>query len=120
MRLPAATSRKRRDLVETPEGRHGRACLIVTNPLPVKHWHMCIGEANQAGVILDGQKSTAVGIDPCLWALGCLCGGNGIVCQAGPCDTASVDNGVVAVEDAEIVLFESNHECARFDGVFFI
>jgi DNA replication protein DnaC len=45
--------RRRADLLEIMEDRHGRGSTIVTSQLPVEHWHEVIGHPTLADAILD-------------------------------------------------------------------
>ncbi|MGY3347057.1 MULTISPECIES: IS21-like element helper ATPase IstB [unclassified Bradyrhizobium] len=51
--LSVLTIAERRDLLEIPEDRHGRASTIVTSQLPVDSWHEVIGDPTLADAILD-------------------------------------------------------------------
>ena len=47
------TAPERRDLLEILEDRHGHTSTIVTNQLPLEHWHEAIGDPTLADAILD-------------------------------------------------------------------
>ncbi|WP_247392719.1 IS21-like element helper ATPase IstB [Bradyrhizobium sp. 35] len=44
---------ERRDLLEIPDDRHGRASTILTSQVPVEHWHDVIGDPTLGDAILD-------------------------------------------------------------------
>jgi hypothetical protein len=49
---PAPPSRSR-DRVEPLDDRHGRRATLITNQLPVEHWHDLIADPTLADAILD-------------------------------------------------------------------
>lgn len=51
--LAPLTDESRRDLLEIFDDRHGTRSTIITSQLPVKHWHVSIGDQTLADAILD-------------------------------------------------------------------
>ncbi len=47
------TGEQRRELLEIMDNRHDRGSTIVTNQLPVDHWHTVIGDPTIADAVLD-------------------------------------------------------------------
>ena len=50
--LAPLTSQQGRDLLEIVDDRHGRSSTIVTNQLPVDHWHEVIVDPTIADAVL--------------------------------------------------------------------
>jgi DNA replication protein DnaC len=53
------TAEQRRDLLEIVDDRRGHASTVVTNQLPVAHWHEHIGNPTIADAVLDRLVHTA-------------------------------------------------------------
>ena len=52
----------RRDLLDILGDRHGRKSILVTSQLPIKTWHVYIGEPTLADAILDRLVHNAYGL----------------------------------------------------------